>query len=97
MKFEITKETHNHLMGRVELEGLLTGAKSTPTRKEVLALVAGAKSVNPEQVVIQKVAQPFGVRQVKVTATVYPNVEAVKKSRGYFAKRGVAKEKKAAK
>lgn len=95
MKFDITKESHNHVMGRVELEGVLAGVKGTPNRKDVLATVASAKSVNPDLVVIVKIAQPFGKRSVTVSALVYPSVDAAKKARAYYAKRGT-KEKKAA-
>ncbi len=95
LKFVITKETQNHVVGRVELEGMLSGVTSTPSRHDVLTAVAHAKSVSPDQVVILKVGQAFGTRGATVVAHVYASAESAAKSApAFFGKRGVAEPKK---
>jgi len=76
---EITGQKKNDLFKRTEVTAVKHSNAGTPNRKEIIAELASDLKVPAERIVVDKVAQKFGFKQVTVSARVYDSADALKK------------------
>lgn len=78
MEISITEEIYNPLIGRKEIQAIITHlGEVTPTRDVVRSKVAAQLNMDKNQVVIQKILGNFGEPQSKVTAHCYDDPNEV--------------------
>ena len=79
MEIKIQEEKYNPLIGRKEVNVLITHlGEITPTREAVRSKVAAQLNLDLEHVVIQSIEGHFGEPMSQVLAHCYDNVEDVK-------------------
>lgn len=96
MDLKITEKRENPIFNRVEIRFTAEFDSGTPSRKEVRELLAGKLGAEAELIVIDKMVQEFGKREVKGYAKAYRSKKSMEVERGYKTKRdaGVKEEKK---
>lgn len=78
METTIIEEKYNPLIGRKEVDVLLTHlGEITPTREAVRSKIAALLNMNLDHVVIQSIHGHFGEPRSRVTVHCYDNVEDV--------------------
>lgn len=96
MNVEITEKRENKLLGRTEIEALVTYENVTPKRKEMKELVCTTLGFNPENAVLRKVETQFGVKKAKVLVHAYPSKDKMMKTEPLYilVREGLAEKKK---
>ena len=79
IKFEINKEKEMPLLSRKRITASITETDKTPSRKELIKVVASNQKVKETQVIIKHIYTKFGRSEVKVIAHVYKNREDLEK------------------
>ena len=79
MKFEITKEKENPLFGRKEIQAYIE-AQITPSKNEMINLIAQKFSTQPENISIKGIHGRFGSRNFLVNANIYSSKEEKEKT-----------------
>ncbi len=92
--FQIQEERENMLLNRRELNGLILFEGATPSRYEMKLGLAKQLKIDPELVVIKKVRNVFGERQVLFRAYVYKSKKALENISKVLLKKSKAPEKK---
>ncbi len=78
METTILEEKYNPLIGRKEVDVLLTHlGEKTPTREAVRSKVAALLNMDLEKVVIQSISGYFGEPRSRITVHCYDNSEDV--------------------
>ncbi len=78
METTIIEEKYNPLIGRKEVDVLLTHlGEITPTREAVRSKIAALLNIDLDHVVIQSIHGHFGEPRSRVTVHCYDNVEDV--------------------
>ncbi len=92
MEVKIISKKQNPLFERSEITASISGFQATPSRKDVAPLLSSELKCAEDCVVLKEIHQPFGSKQVKVSAFVYNSAEVAKKSeRDYIFQRGKPK------
>lgn len=79
METEILLKKENNLLERTEYDVLIGYEKSTPDKKALKEAVKAKTGANPDLLVIKKIEQLSGRKQVKIKAYAYKNAETMKK------------------
>ena len=88
-------EKTNELMERKEIVAQASVDASTPSRKELLKMLSEKLGNAADCIVIDKVEQQFGAKQVKIHAKVYESAEKAKgREPEYKFMRGTGERKK---
>lgn len=100
MEFKLTEEKENGLFGRKEVAGTIE-ADTTPSREQVLKVLAAKFSVPEENVKIKGIHGKFGSKTFDVQANIYSSVEEkdsveIKKKKEAEAEKKMAEAAKAA-
>jgi len=94
MEFEFVKDIRNDLLGRREIEFLLSYSGATPARAQVQGKLCAVLSLKESLVVIDSMKTAFGAPQLRGTARAYDTEEAkTRTERPYLSARGKAKPK----
>ncbi len=80
VKVEITNRQKNNLLNREEIEFAVEEASTTPSRKELREKISAILNAKTELVIIEKISNRFGSKEVKGTARVYQNEATLKKT-----------------
>jgi ribosomal protein S24E len=76
MKLTITKNKHNTLLQRHEVEANLEFTKETPSNAQVTAELAKQLKTEESLVIIKTIATAYAVQTAKVSAVAYENTES---------------------
>ncbi|MFH1257777.1 MAG: hypothetical protein ABIG96_03885 [Candidatus Micrarchaeota archaeon] len=95
MEMQVLEEKANDVLGRREIIVKIP-VESTPSRKDVMKALQAHFTAAEEQIVIDKIEQPFGTKSVKVFAKIYGKAEDAKNEPAYKGKRGVEEKKASA-
>ena len=93
MKFEITKEKENPLFGRKEIQADIE-AQITPSKNEMINLIAQKFSTQPENISIKGIHGRFGSRNFLVNANIYSSKEEKEKTEPKSKKQKMQEEAK---
>jgi ribosomal protein S24E len=78
MEITITEEKENPLIGRKEIQAVLTHlGEVTPTREAVRSKIAAQLNTDLDKVVIQSIDGHFGEPKSRLTVHCYDNTETV--------------------
>lgn len=91
MTIKITQEKQNPLFKRKEIEGELE-AVSTPSKADVLKLVAEQTKSKEETIVIKNILSSFGSQTFKIKIFIYDSKESLEASEGKQAEPEAPKE-----
>jgi small subunit ribosomal protein S24e len=92
MEIEVVKDCRNDLLGRREIEFLLSYDGATPARTKVQGKLSAVLSLKENLVVIDSMKTSFGAPRLRGTARVYDSEEGkVKTERPYLSARGKPK------
>lgn len=80
MQTEIISKTENKLLGRVEIDAVVSFEGKTPGRKEIRESVSTKIGLNPDLTVLRKVESQFGVNTIHIMAHSYANKETLMKT-----------------
>ena len=95
MKLEIKDKKENPLLSRIEVSGIITFDKATPSNDQVAQSIASQLKVDASLIKMKHIYTGFGERQAKFSAFVYKTKEALDKIEPK-PKKQLEKEKKAA-
>ena len=84
MQLEITTKIENKLLKRTNIEFEVKNVKATPTRKELRSKLAALANTKEELMVVHRIEQEFGSKDIKGTARAYQNAEDMKKLEGQY-------------
>ncbi|MDD1674522.1 MAG: 30S ribosomal protein S24e [Methanomicrobiales archaeon] len=94
MEFEFVKDCRNDLLGRREIEFLLSYDGATPARAQVQGKLCAVLSLKESCVVIDTMKTAFGAPELRGIARVYDSEDGkVKIERPYLSARGKPKPK----
>lgn len=82
MKLDVKDKKENKLLSRTEVTADLAFDAATPSNKDVQAELAKKLSVEPELVIIKKIATGYGTRTAGVTAYAYTKKDDMMKIEG---------------
>jgi small subunit ribosomal protein S24e len=92
MEIEVVKDRRNDLLGRREIEFLLSYDGATPARTQVQGKLSAVLSLKENLVVIDTMKTSFGAPRLRGTARVYDSEERkAKTERPYLSARGKPK------
>ncbi len=95
MNLEILEERANKLLHRTEIEARITFDSATPSREEIVKLVAAKKNVPEDLVIVENINQKFGQRVADVSVRIYESKHVLEEIEPkYRIKRHVKEEKK---
>ncbi len=95
MNLDIVSENENRLLHRTELVARITSEDKTPSREEVVKMIAAKKNVPENLVIVDKIEQKFGTRVSEAFIKIYESEHALKQIEPeYKLKRHVKEEKK---
>lgn len=93
MELEVVSEKENPLLERKEIVLKMPVEKETPSRKELMPLLA-KKYGNAEKLIfIEKIEHPYGTKHAKIYARLYSTEKAALREPEYLKKREEAKKK----
>jgi small subunit ribosomal protein S24e len=91
MEFEFVQDCRNDLLGRREIEFLLSYSGATPARKQVMGKLCALLNLKENLVIIDGMKTAFGEPKLRGNARIYDNEDAkVKTERPYLSARGAA-------
>ncbi len=73
------RDFRNNLLGRREVTLTFSTQGPTPSRKQVLSLIASALHAPEDRIVIKEIKQEYGETVVVVTANVYDDAATLKR------------------
>ncbi len=76
MQLNVTQKKENVFLKRIEVKGVATFEKATPTNKEVASAVAKAVGSDAAHVVVKQVKGEFGTNKAHVSALAYKDEKA---------------------
>ncbi|VVC02053.1 30S ribosomal protein S24e [uncultured archaeon] len=80
MQTEIVSKTENKLLGRTEIDAVISFDGKTPGRKEIRESVSTKIGLNPDLTVLRSVESQFGMNKIAVTAHSYADKEKLMKT-----------------
>jgi len=78
MKIDVIKEMDNKLLHRKELDIVVSDVESTPSKKDILSLVAAKMGASENAIVLGSIYQEYGKKEAKVYVKVYESEELKK-------------------
>jgi small subunit ribosomal protein S24e len=75
MEFEFTNDRRNELLGRREIEFILSFTGATPSRKEILGKLCALKNLDESVVVLDSLKSTFGKMELKGVVRIYDDAE----------------------
>ncbi len=95
MNLQILNERENRLLHRTEIEARVTFENATPSREEIIKLIAAKKNVPENLVIVENIDQKFGQRVADVFIKIYESESTLKELEpGYMIKRHIKEESK---
>ncbi len=95
MNLQILNERENRLLHRTEIEARVTFDSATPSREEIIKLIAAKKNVPENLVIVENIDQKFGQRVADVFIKIYESESTLKELEPeYMIKRHVKEESK---
>lgn len=88
------KEKANHLLSRKEIEASISFDSKTPSRPEIIKLIASKYNTKEELVVIKKIHGTYGKKQALVESSIYENEKARSAEQKHLVWRALPKEKR---
>ncbi len=71
MNLDIIEEKPNKILHRTEIKARVTFDSATPSREEVIKLIAAKKNVPENLVIVREINQKFGQRSADVEIMIY--------------------------
>lgn len=71
MELKINSQNENVLLSRKEIDGILAFEKQTPSKKELISLIAKKLGVDESLVVVKGIYNYFGNNRAKFMAHIY--------------------------
>ncbi len=71
MQLNVTSKTENVFLKRIEVKGIATFEKQTPSNNEVAQAVAKAVGTEAKNVVVKQIKTEFGTTKAHVSALAY--------------------------
>lgn len=98
MKVEVKNKKDNALLGRSEVEAVVSFPGPTPSTQQMRDLIVQKLGCMPELLVLKDTSSRFGAKEVLVRANIYKSPEHMKKAEpNYVLVRNKLAEKKAKK
>ncbi len=95
MNIDIIGENGNKLLHRTEITARITSEGGTPTRKDVIKLIAAKKNVPEKLVIVDSIKQEYGKGVSRAFIKIYESESALKQIEPeYMIKRHEEKEEK---
>jgi ribosomal protein S24E len=89
MEINIQKRTRNPLLNREEITCFINFDQVTPSREEIREAVAKEVMAKKEFVVINKIKQLHGTKQIRIKLRVYNSAKEMEIEPSYKLKRGI--------
>lgn len=95
MDVKVNSEKQNGLLDRKEIELSVSFDKATPNKKDLRYAISQKLGLAEENVVIRNISNQFGVKEISITAHIYPKPEILKKNEPHhvLVRSGVAEKK----
>ncbi len=98
MNVDIKEKKDNALLGRAEVDAVISFPGPTPSTQQMRDLIVQKLGCMPEMLVIKNTVSRFGTKELHVRANIYKSAEEMKKAEpNYVLVRNKLAEKKAKK
>jgi ribosomal protein S24E len=98
MKVDIKEKKENALLGRAEVDAVISFPGPTPSTQQMRDLIVQKLGCMPELLVLKNTVSHFGIKEVKIRANIYKTAEQMKKAeQNHVLVRNKLAEKKAKK